>query len=44
MIAPDDEDDQVEDDPDQPDEWRDHSEHPDDTLNEAMDAEGFPPF
>jgi hypothetical protein len=43
-LDPEDDDDQVEDDPDLPDEWRDHSERPDDTLNERLDAEGFPRF
>lgn len=44
MIDPEDEDDEIAGEPDLPDEWRDHSEHPDDTLNERLDAEGFPPF
>ncbi len=28
--------------PDNPDEWRDHSEHREDFANETADAEGWP--
>jgi hypothetical protein len=30
--------------PDNPDDWREYSEHPDDTMNERFDAEGWPRF
>ena len=39
---PDDEEIEIE--PDLPDEWRDHSEDHDDLDNEMMDAEGWPDF
>lgn len=41
---PEDEDEEAVDDPDEPDEWRDCSEHHDDGLDEARDAEGWPDF
>ncbi len=40
----DDEDDDIDLEPDDPDAWRDCSEHHDDDLNEARDADGWPAF
>lgn len=39
-----DEEDEIEDETDAPDEWRDCSEDHDDSLNETWNAYGFPPF
>jgi hypothetical protein len=41
---PEDDEDEIDDDPDLPDEWRDCSEDPEVCLNETWDAYGFPPF
>ena len=30
--------------PDDPDDWRSDADDPETSLNEAMDAAGFPPF
>ena len=42
MIGDPEDDDEIENDPDQPDEYLDCSEDHDDCLNETLDAEGWP--